>query len=299
MRDDGAYKCHFCDECDGHGCVGELPGMGGAYGNGNFIQNCADWADFPPSPRHDRELPAVRLAPITGAAQNVGYAEERAFYHDLVDSALAAGIRLSIGDGAPDEKLKFGIEALADRGLRGAVFIKPYPNERILERVDWARSVAELVGVDIDSYAILTMRNLVNLQQKTAADLLEIRRHAAVPFAIKGVFRESDLELVREVRPDVVVVSNHGGRVETDRGSTARFLAAHGRELRNHCGELWVDGGIRRRHDLEIAASFAVSEVMIGRPFITALLREGRDGIGSALAGLLARAGEPLAAETV
>lgn len=289
MRDDGAYKCHFCDECDGHGCVGELPGMGGVYGNDNFIQNCADWSGFPRAPKHDSELPAVRLAPLTGAMQNVGYDEERAFYHDLADSALAAGVRLSIGDGAPDEKLKFGIEALIQRGVRGAVFIKPYPNERILERVDWARPAAEIVGVDIDSYAILTMRNLVNLQKKTASDLLEIKRHAAVPFAIKGIFRESDLELVREVKPDVVVISNHGGRVETEHGSTARFLAAYGRELRNHCGELWVDGGIRRRHDLEAAASFGVREVMIGRPFITALLKHGRDGIRCALAALMDR----------
>jgi len=287
MRDDAAYKCHFCDECDGHGCVGELPGMGGAYENENFISNCADWADFPPSPAADVDLPAIRLAPLTGAVQNVGYAEERAFYHDLVDAALRAGLRLAIGDGAPDEKLRFGIEALEDRGARGAVFIKPYPNARILERVEWARPVAEIVGVDIDSYAILTMRNQVNLQMKSGADLLEIKRHAAVPFAIKGVFRAEDLDLVREVKPDVVVVSNHGGRVENGKGSTARFLARYGKELRSHCGELWVDGGLRRRHDLETAAALGVSEVMVGRPFITALLRDGKPGVANALEALL------------
>jgi len=299
MRDDGSYKCHFCDECDGHGCVGELPGMGGVYGNDNFIRNCADWAEYPRAPRDDSELPAVRLAPLTGAMQNVGYREERAFYHDLADSALAAGVRLSIGDGAPDEKLRFGIEALAARNVRGAVFIKPYPNERVLERVEWARPVAEIVGVDIDSYAIVTMRNQVNLQRKTAADLNEIRRHAALPFAIKGIFRESDLDLVREVRPDVAVISNHGGRVETDRGSTAAFLAAHGRELRNHCGELWVDGGVRRRSDLETAAFYGVSEVMVGRPFVTALLRHGRGGIARALAALVGSAGARAVAGSV
>ncbi len=288
MREDAAFKCHFCDECDGHGCVGELPGMGGAYGNENFIRNCEDWGTFPPNSVADGFLPAIRLAPLTGAIQNVGYAEERAFYHDLVESAMAGGVRISIGDGAPDEKIRFGIEALADRGARGAVFIKPYPNERIFERAEWARPVAEIIGVDIDSYAILTMRNQVNLQEKSASDLLEIKRRAGIPFAIKGVFRERDLELVREVKPDVVVISNHGGRVETDRGSTARFLAAHGEELRSLCGELWVDGGIRRRHDLEIAASFGAREVMIGRPFITALLRQGRDGIGNAFRSLVA-----------
>lgn len=294
MREESAYKCHFCDECDGHGCVSELPGMGGVFANENFISNCHDWSLLPADENADSPLPAVRLAPVTGAMQNVGYAEERAFYHDLIGSALAAGVRLSIGDGAPDEKLKFGIEALADRGQTGAVFIKPYPNERIFERIEWASPVASIIGIDIDSYAILTMRNLVNLQQKTAADLAAIRGRANLPFAIKGVFRERDLELVRQVKPDIVVVSNHGGRVETDRGSSARFLAAHAAELARHCGELWVDGGIRKRRDLEVAATYGVREVMIGRPFITALLRHGKTGIGlvhQALTGLPVAAG--------
>jgi isopentenyl diphosphate isomerase/L-lactate dehydrogenase-like FMN-dependent dehydrogenase len=279
-------KCHFCDFCDGKGCVGELPGMGGVFGNGNFISNCGDWASFhaegdiPP-------LPEIRLAPITGAIQNVGYHDERAFYFDLITSAVVAGVRLSIGDGYPDEKLKFGIEALSAAGKKGAVFIKPYENRKVMERMEWADGVSEIVGVDIDSYAILTMRNLVNLQKKTAADLLELKAHAGKPFVIKGVFRPEDIGLVREVHPDVVVVSNHGGRVETDRGSTVRFLAEHGKELAAHSGAVWVDGGIRCRRDLEAARALGATGVMIGRPFITGLLRFQRDGIGKSLQALL------------
>ena len=70
-----------------------------------------------------------------------------------------------------------------------------------------------------------------------------------------------------------MVVSNHGGRVETDIGSSAEFLARRGRELRNYCGEIWVDGGIRKQRDVEIARFFGASEVLVGRPFITALCR--------------------------
>ncbi len=287
MREESAYKCHFCDNCDGHGCVGELPGMGGVFSSGNFIANCDDWASLSAPPLDDGGLPAVRLAPVTGALQNVGYHEERSFYHDLLASAAAAGVRLSIGDGAPDEKLRFGIEALAALGRKGAVFIKPYPNERIFERLEWALPSAEMIGVDIDSYAIITMRNQVNLQKKTARDLAEIRRRAGLPFAVKGIFTAEDLELVRELKPDVAVVSNHGGRVETGRGSSARFLERHGAELASLCGEVWVDGGIRRRRDLEAAAALGVREVLVGRPFITALLRHGRNGASVALRALL------------
>lgn len=273
-------KCHFCDMCDGHGCLGELPGMGGVYDNGNFIANREGWeAHALRDEGTSIPLPAIRLAPITGAVQNVGYREERAFYHDLIEAAVRADIRLSIGDGCPDEKILFGIEALSRAGKKGAVFIKPYPDERIHERIEWARPVSEIVGIDIDSYAIVTMRNLVNLEEKNAASLIALKKKAGVPFAIKGVFKKEDIELVREVKPDIVVISNHGGRVETRKGHTVGFLAEYGKELSSHAGEIWIDGGVRTRKDLETAARYGVKEVMIGRPFISALLRHGLEGI--------------------
>lgn len=281
-------KCHFCDECDGRGCIGELPGMGGVFNNENFIRNHDDWARF--ADVSPVTLPELRLAPITGAIQNVGYHDERTFYFDLIEASIHAGLRLSIGDGHPDEKIKFGIEALTAAGKKGAVFIKPYENAKILERMDWAANVAELYGVDIDSYAIVTMRNLVNLQQKTSRDLLELKARAAkagIPFAIKGVFRPEDIELVRDVHPDVVVVSNHGGRVETLRGSTVEYLAAHGAEIARHSGGVWIDGGVRQRRDLETAARLGATEVMLGRPCLSALLKSGPDGVRARVDAML------------
>lgn len=290
MESNPGSKCHFCDECDGRGCIGELPGMGGVFTNENFIRNHDEWDTFSApagsSSASDASasvpLPSLRLAPITGAIQNVGYHDEKSFYYDLVNASVRAGLNLSIGDGYPDEKIKFGIEALAAAGRTGAVFIKPYENAKILERMDWASSVAEMYGVDIDSYAIVTMRNLVNLQQKTSRDLLDLKaraKKAGVPFAIKGIFKPEDIELVRDVQPDIVVVSNHGGRVETLRGSTVAYLAEYGAELVRHTGSVWIDGGIRRRRDLETAARLGASEVMLGRPCISALLKSGLDGV--------------------
>jgi isopentenyl diphosphate isomerase/L-lactate dehydrogenase-like FMN-dependent dehydrogenase len=119
------------------------------------------------------------------------------------------------------------------------------------------------------------MRNLVQLERKTPAQISELKKHAKLPFAIKGVFTKEDVELVREVKPEIVVISNHGGRVENRIGSTAMFLKEYGQEIRNHCGELWVDGGLRSKKDLKTASYFGVSEVMLGRPFITALCRGG------------------------
>lgn len=279
-------KCHFCDVCDGHGCIGELPGMGGVFENANFIDNCASWPTYS-LPEPPFSIPKIRLAPITGALQNVGYSNERQFYHDLVVASVGAGLALSIGDGYPDEKLRYGIQALESAGKTGAVFIKPYENKKILERIEWARDVAEIIGIDIDSYAIVTMRNLVNLQEKTVSQLQELRAATSRPFAIKGVFRSRDIELVRALHPDIVVISNHGGRVETARGSSAAFLARYGEELSGLCDEIWVDGGIRTYRDLCVAGSLGAHEVMIGRPIITSLLKDGVPGVAAWLGTLL------------
>ena len=282
------FKCHLCKTCHGKGCIEELPGMGGFNKNINFILNCKDWKnlrkeiiDFDKISK-TLEMPKIRLAPITGAVENVGWNDEESFYNEITKACYESGAKLSIGDGCPDIKLQNGIKAIKslqrenpEENPKAAVFIKPYPNQKILERIDWSRDIAECIGVDIDSYNILTMRNLVQLERKTPAQISELKKHAKLPFAIKGVFTEKDVELVKEVKPEIVVISNHGGRVENKIGSTAMFLKEYGPELKNYCGELWVDGGLRTKKDLKTARYFGVSEVMLGRPFITALCRGG------------------------
>ncbi|HZK20384.1 MAG TPA: alpha-hydroxy-acid oxidizing protein [Treponemataceae bacterium] len=295
------YTCHFCNLCNGTGCIDELPGLGGFGANINFKLNCAGWDDL--AEKKDvvkalakakkegllmtEKLPKVRIAPITGAIENIGWEDEEPYYFKMVQAAIHAGIRLSIGDGCPDSKLKYGIRAVAEAQKKAAVFIKPYSNNGILERMEWASDIAEIFGIDIDSYAIVTMRNKVKLEKKTAQHLLELKKHSKVPFAIKGIFTQEDVDLVREVKPDIVYVSNHGGRVENRIGSTADFLRVYHKELLNSCEQLWVDGGIRKLRDIQIASLYNVSEVLVARPFITALCRDEQNGIFDAYAKML------------
>ena len=65
-------------------------------------------------------------------------------------------------------------------------------------------------------------------------------------------------------------ISNHGGRVETRVGSTALFLAEHGKELKKYCKELWVDGGIRSRLDIQTALYYGADQIIMARPLIRA-----------------------------
>jgi len=261
--------------------------MGGFNDSINFQLNCAAWTELAQEKSWNPEtysgpLAQIRLAPITGAVENIGYHDEAQYYRDMISACHHAGVRLSIGDGCPDIKLQSGIQAVKElQGPKAAVFIKPYPDTLFLERMSWASDIAEAIGIDIDSYNIVTMRNLVNLERKTVSQLKALKKAAGVPFIMKGVFTRQDIELAQEVHPDVIVVSNHGGRVENRIGSTARFLQENADVLKNCCGELWVDGGIRTLQDVQIASSLGASQVLIGRPFISALCKDGATGVAS------------------
>lgn len=283
----GQLKCHRCPECNGYGCPDMLPGLGGVMGGQNFQANVEAWARLSESAAaalDDVEIAPckIRCGPVTGAVENIGFDREADFYYPYLKNAYDAGFGLCIGDGCPDEKLKFGVEAVKklkeEKGggasVNAAFFLKPYPQERLFERVEWVKPCADYIGIDIDSYNILTMRNLVNLERKSAVQLEEFRKVSGLPFVIKGVFTAADLELVKEVRPDVVYISNHGGRVETRLGSTGDFLKAYADELKNYCDQIWVDGGIRTRRDIQTALYYGADQVIMARPLIRASFDE-------------------------
>ena len=275
MATNGDLKCHRCPVCDGYGCPGMLPGLGGVFEGKNFQLNCEGWKELYNSKKDEISKIAfsakqLRCGPVTGAVENIGYANEGDFYLPYLKNAAQVGFGLCVGDGCPDEKLKLGAAAVSELGVSAAFFLKPYPQEKLFERVEWVRPYASHIGIDIDSYNIVTMRNLVHLERKTAAQLEEFRAHTKLPFVIKGVFTDDDIELVREVRPDVVYISNHGGRVETRIGSTADFLSEHAAELKKYCKEIWVDGGIRTREDIQTALYFGANQVIMARSLIRA-----------------------------
>ena len=288
------FKCAVCSVCDGRGCVGQMPGMGGVNNNKNFKLNFEGWKKLRQKAVSEGtiksilsipvETSAVRAGPVTGAVQNIGFEKEDYFYLPYFSAARCGDIGLCVGDGYPDYKLHYGLDAVrklqkAEPDLKAAVFLKPYPNEKLFERIEAARGAAEIIGNDIDSYNIETMRNLVRLEKKTPAQISEIRKKISVPYALKGIFCKEDIELVKEVKPDIAFISNHGGRIDTREGSTAEFLAEYGKEIKKYCGEIWVDGGVRTRHDIQTALFYGASQVIIARPFVAALVSDGIGGM--------------------
>ena len=294
LETENSFKCRSCAVCSGEGCIGELPGMGGVNNSRNFMLNCRGWQvlrDKAADGGFLQEIRAVpvsrgniRIGPVTGAEQNIGYAKEDDFYLPYFTAAYKSGIGICAGDGFPDIKLHLGLKAVEtlqkdDASVKAAVFLKPYPDDKLCERIDWALPFAEAIGCDIDSYNIVTMRNLVHLEKKTPEQLSALRRRTHLPFAIKGIFCPEDIELVKQVKPDIAYISNHGGRIETREGSTADFLACYGNEIKRYCGQIWVDGGIRTQLDVQTALYYGAAQAVIVRPFIAALIAGGTDAM--------------------
>lgn len=275
----GQLKCHRCSECNGLSCANMLPGLGGVMDGYNFQANYKAWKELY-SENKDKlssiniSPKVIRCGPVTGSVENIGFTNEQDFYFPYLKNVLDAGFGLCVGDGYPDEKLKFGTEAVEKLNTKAAFFLKPYPQDVLKKRVEMVMPFASHIGVDIDSYNIATMRNLVHLEKKTSTQLNELRRMTNLPFVIKGVFTAEDIQLVKELKPEVVYISNHGGRVETRKGSTGRFLAENAGELKKYCKEIWVDGGIRNKNDIQTALFLGADQVILARPFIKATFDE-------------------------
>jgi len=269
--------CRGCGICNGYGCRGEVPGIGGKGRSITFINNYKSWEEID---IYGDELPEIGIAPMTGVQQNMGNVFPEEIFHDyLAKGAKKSNILCCIGDGTPDFKLFSGISALKNNNITGTVFIKPYNNKIILERFDLVNSISDNVGVDIDSYRIPTMKGLVKLEKKSASQLLSLKKACRKGFVIKGVQSDEDLELIKKVKPDIVVVSNHGGRVFDNGEGIAFRLQKIVDELKKVTGEVWVDGGIRTLTHLKKAKALGASRVLIGRPFIQAVSVYKEDGV--------------------
>lgn len=277
-----SFFCHFCNLCLGRACIGEMPGMGGVNESQNFILNCSGWDKIPLNEDIPVSEENLGIAPVTGAVQNIGFKREEDFYFPYLSAAYEAGISLCIGDGFPDEKLKLGLLAAQKLNTKVSSILKPYPQKKLFERIDWVKDSSSSIGVDIDAYNIISMRNQAELTKKTASDLKALRNYSKLPLVVKGVFTAEDVELCKKLKPEIIIVSNHGGRVQTNTGSTAEFLKTYADVLKSSCLELWVDGGIRKRRDIQVALSLGAVKCLAARPFINALCKniaEGKDGV--------------------
>ncbi|WP_176039660.1 alpha-hydroxy acid oxidase [Burkholderia stabilis] len=113
-------------------------------------------------------------------------------------------------------------------------------------------------------------------------DISWIRRQWDGKLIVKGIMDAEDAALAVAHGADVVVVSNHGGRVLDHAPSSIRALPAIVDAI-GHTSEVWMDGGIRTGQDVLKAWALGARGTLIGRAMVYGLGAMGEAGVSKAL----------------
>jgi isopentenyl diphosphate isomerase/L-lactate dehydrogenase-like FMN-dependent dehydrogenase len=104
-----------------------------------------------------------------------------------------------------------------------------------------------------------------------------LKKMTTMKLVLKGIVTAEDATLAVEHGADGLIVSNHGGRVETGRGTIdilPEVVDAVGGRI-----PVLVDSGFRRGSDVYKALAIGARAVGIGRPYIYGLASFGQEGV--------------------
>lgn len=288
--------CRVCKDCNGVVCAGEVPGMGGKASGSSFIENRKSINDVKINMRvmHNVTEPdtSVELfgkiidlplfaAPVTGTTINMGgKVTEKDYIDGLVKGCVNAGTYAMVGDTAIDEFLIENLECIKENNGDGIVFIKPWDNANIISKIKLAEeSGAFAVGVDIDACGLVTLGLYgKTVTAKTVEEIKELVNSTKLPFILKGIMTVEDAMMAVEAGVDAIVVSNHGGRVLDCTPGTAEVLPQIAEAVKGKVTIL-VDGGVRNGVDILKMVGLGADAVLIGRPFTTASIGGGAEGV--------------------
>ena len=224
-------SCKVCKVCNGIACAGEVPGMGGKGSGSSFIDNRKSLEKIKINMRviHNVSNPDITIelfgmkmdapifaAPITGTTLNMGgKISERDYIEPVVKGCIDSGVYAMVGDTAVDEFLLENLSVLKEYNGQGIVFIKPWENDDIINKIKLAEeSNAIAVGVDIDACGLVTLSmHGKKVVPKTVEDLRKLKNSTKLPFIVKGIMTVEDALMAVEAGVDAIVISNHGGRV--------------------------------------------------------------------------------------
>jgi L-lactate dehydrogenase (cytochrome) len=216
---------------------------------------------------------------------------ERAFVHDLIDRAKAAGCSALV--------LTIDLQVLGQRhkDVRNGLSTPP----KFTPRHIWQVGTRPAWALQMMRTPRRTFRNIVG-HAKSVTDLTSLARWTAEQFdphlswddvawikerwggklILKGILDVEDAKLAAQTGADAIIVSNHGGRQLDGAPSSISVLAdiaaAVGDDIEVH-----MDGGIRSGQDVLRALCLGAKGVYIGRPFLYGLGAGGKAGVTQAL----------------
>ena len=292
--------CRVCKECNGLGCIGEIPGFGGLRTARSFIRNVESLRQYGlimnslaqvEEPQTEITLFGMKLslpvmaAPVGAISLNAkmeGDAAEIEAAYDLAvaQGAAAAGTAAFCGDGGAPFMYEGSLQACKACPGRVIPTIKPREDDKIIEKAKLAAACgAPAVASDIDAATLINMRLLGQpVGPKSPESIRAVSKAVSIPFIVKGIMSAVEAKRCVAAGAGAVVVSNHGGRVLDGMAGTADVLPEIAAAVKGKTTIL-VDGGVRTGEDVLKMLALGADAVLIGRPVAVTAIGGVAEGV--------------------
>jgi putative N-acetylmannosamine-6-phosphate epimerase len=292
-------KCKVCPVCNGVACAGDVPGMGGIGTGVSFQNNVKALAALRLAMRvlHEANEPdcsaelfgrklslPVLAAPVGNVPGNLGSdLSDKDYFDALLRGCLEAGTIAGLGDSPDLERFKSSVRQIGDYGHFVIPFIKPWPEEQVLQRMTAAKaSGCDICGTDVDSAGLTILRRAVPPARvwspKELASVIHKAHELAMKFIVKGIMTPDEAVIAADAGADAVIVSNHGGRVLDHTPGAAEVLPSIADAVGTRV-VVMMDGGIRTGADVLKALALGAKIVLICRPIVVIAHGDAQAGI--------------------
>ncbi|CAH0219265.1 L-lactate dehydrogenase [Arthrobacter sp. Bi83] len=112
-------------------------------------------------------------------------------------------------------------------------------------------------------------------------DFAKLRSEWSGNLVIKGIMDPEDAARAADEGADGIFISNHGGRQFDSQPATIAVLPSIVEAVGGRA-EIYLDGGVRRGHDIVKAVALGARAVLAGRPFAYALATGGEPAVDHA-----------------
>ncbi len=288
--------CNVCPVCDGKACVGKVPGCGSKGRGAGFI-DCRAFFDsikinMDAVHEHFEPDTSVELfghkfsnpfcaAPTGGMKLNYGgKLSELDFANAVVLACKNNGTFAWTGDGPDETIFHEPLQAVKNAGGFAVTAIKPWEQEKVFSRIKELEAVSSMAfGMDVDAAALINLKLAGKpVYTKSESEIRDIVQSTKIPFIVKGILTPRAAERCANAGCYGIVVSNHGGRIIEDAAVPASVLKDIKKAVGNDL-KIFVDGGIRSGADIFKCLALGADEVMIARPFVTAVHGGGEEGV--------------------
>lgn len=290
-------NCKVCPECNGLGCKNTLPGPGSKGPGNGANDNYNAWRKIKlnmdtivPNTEIDTSIDflgkkvdiPIFTAPIGSIRLQFNPTDNVRDFNEKCMAACETYRTLHFySTGLESDVHKCALESSIAHGNCGIPVINPEADDTIIAQMNLCHEKQSplAISVVVDSAGLPHLKACHgSAGTKSVEQLMKLKESCKVPFVVKGIMTANSAIKAIQAGADVIIVSNHGGRVLSDTPATAEVLpeivdAVSGK------AKIIVDGGIRSGMDVFKALALGADACMICRPVLISYYGGGQEGI--------------------